>query len=476
MSGTVSGRVLKAMGLFGGVRMLQILFGVVRVKLLALWLGPAGVGLFGIFNNAVETVRTLAQLGLSSSSVREIASQPTASHRALIIAVVRRWAWILGLFGAVLMAAGAPVLSRWTFGSSDHTLAYMGLASVIFLLSVNSAGEAVLQGLGELRRLAKASVWGAGVGLILSVPMYYFWGLSSVVPSIIAYAGATCFFTLYFGPRGVRVKHQVSASETLSLGKRFIILGIYMTAADFIAQAMSYVFVAWLNVRGGDSEVGFYQAGYTVVNRYVGLIFAAIATEYYPRLARVAGSAMRLRVFVAHEMRLLLLLLFPAVLFLIALAPCIVNILYDSRFSSAVPFITIAMAGVVLRGVSYCMSYVILAKGDGHTFLMTESLSAVAGLALNIVCYRWWGIAGLGVSYTLWYLLYVIIIAWVYCIRYRQALPHRLVLFAALTLCLTVGAIIVASIISPLFLLIPAVISGLLSLRSLRRLLMNKRK
>ncbi len=107
---------------------------------------------------------------------------------------------------------------------------------------------------------------------------------------------------------------------------------------------------------------------------------------------------------------------------------------------------------------------------------MTESLSAVAGLALNIVCYRWWGIAGLGVSYTLWYLLYVIIIAWVYCIRYRQALPHRLVLFAALTLCLTVGAIIVASIISPLFLLIPAVISGLLSLRSLRRLLMNKRK
>lgn len=476
MSGSVSGRVLKAMGLFGGVRMLHILFGVIRVKLIALWLGPAGVGLFGIFNNAVDTVRSLSQLGLSSSSVREIASQPSQSLRALTVVVVRRWGWILGLAGAVLMAAGAPLLSRWTFGSSDHALAYMALASAIFLLSVNGVGEAVLQGLGELRRLAKASVWGAGVGLVVSIPLYYFWGLSSVVPSIIAYAGATCFFTLYFGPRGLGAPQPVSASETLSIGRRLIILGIYMTAADFISQAMSYVFIAWLNVRGGDSEVGFYQAGYTVVNRYVGLIFAAIATEYYPRLSRVAGSAMRLRVFVAHEMRLLLLLLLPAVLFLIALAPYVVNILYDSRFASSVPFITIAMAGVVLRGVSYSMSYVILAKGDGRTFLMTESLSAVAGLALNIICYRWWGMAGLGVSYTLWYLLYVIIIAWVYCVRYSQSIPPRLVLFVVLTLCLTVGAIVAASITSPLFMLIPAVISGLLSLRSLHRLLINKRK
>ena len=63
MSGSVSGRVLKAMAIFGGVRMLQIIFGVVRTKLIAIWLGPAGVGLFGIFNGAVDTVRTLSHAG-----------------------------------------------------------------------------------------------------------------------------------------------------------------------------------------------------------------------------------------------------------------------------------------------------------------------------------------------------------------------------------------------------------------------------
>ena len=69
----LSARILKAMGLFGGVQGVGILCSVVRVKLAALWLGPAGVALFGIFNGAVDMVRSFSQLGLRSSSVRDVA-------------------------------------------------------------------------------------------------------------------------------------------------------------------------------------------------------------------------------------------------------------------------------------------------------------------------------------------------------------------------------------------------------------------
>lgn len=471
MSDAVSGRVLKAMGLFGGVRMLQILFGVVRIKLVALWLGPAGVGLFGIFNNAVETVRALAQLGVPSSSVRGIATQNSPELRARMVTVVRRWGWLLGLFGAVLMAASAPLLSRWTFGSADRTLSYVALAAVIFLLSVSSAEEAVMQGLGQLRRLARSSLCGVAVGLAISAPMYYFFGLASVVPSIIACAVATCASTLWFSERGAGSSDVVTRRETLSLGKDIIVLGIYMTAADFITQALSYVFIAYLNGFGGDEEVGLYQAGYTVVNRYVGLIFTAVATEYYPRISSIVRFPRRLGVFVAHEMWLILLLLLPAVLFLISFAPLIVRLLYDSRFEAATPFITISMVGVIFRGVAYCMSYVILAKGDGHAFIVTESLSGVAGLVLNIVCYRAWGICGLGVSYTLWYLLYLVIIGFVYRVRYRLTVPRRITRAAIITVTFSVAAVVFTFVASSLLLLPVAVIVSAFSFRQLRHLL-----
>ena len=472
MSGSVSGRVLKAMAIFGGVRMLQIIFGVVRTKLIAIWLGPAGVGLFGIFNGAVDTVRTLSQLGMRSSAVRDIASQPSPAARSMMVGVVRRWGWMLGVFGAVLMAAAAPLLSRWTFGDGSHTLSYMALAGVLFFLSVANAEEAVMQGLGALGSLAKASVWGAVAGLVVSVPMYYFWGLDSVVPSIIAYSLATCVATACFRP-SVVPPSGLSMGETLSRGRRFIILGLYMTAADFTVQALSYVFIAWLNHRGGDTAVGFYQAGYTMVNRYVGLIFTALATEYYPRLASVVASRHRLNVYVGHEMMVILLMLLPAVTVFISLAPWIVRLLYDSQFTPIVPFITVAMAGVVLRGVSYCMSYVILAKGDGVTFLMTESLSGVAGLALNIVCYKEWGIAGLGVSYTLWYLLYVLIVGIAYRVRYRLTLPMRPLLFASLIFAITVGSIVLAGTVGSLAVLPIGIVAGAVSLVRLKGLIMQ---
>lgn len=472
MSGRVSAQVLKAMGIFGGVRMLHIIFGVIRVKLIAVLLGPSGVGLFGIFNGAVDTVKAVSQLGVRSSAVRDIAGASESSPTALstIVTVVRRWGVMLGVLGAVIMAVGAPWLSRLTFGSGEMTLHYIALAAALFFLSVAGAEEAVLQGSGELGRLAKASVWGVFFGLIVSIPMYFLWGIDSVVPSIIAFSAATCIAILRYRRRGVAAASPVSLGQTFEIGRRFIALGICMTAADFLAQAMSYVFVVWLNNRSGDGEVGLYQAGYTMVNRYVGLIFAALATEYYPRLVRVAASRRRLNAFVAHEMSVILLLLLPAVLLFISFAPWMVRLLYDSRFDAAVPFITIAMAGIVLRGVSYCMSYVILAKGDGVTFLITETVSAILGLGLNLVCYSEWGVAGLGVSYTLWYLLYVANIGIVYRYRYGLSLSSRLMVIATAMFVLVALSTIVALTVSSLWILPLALAAALVTLSRLRNL------
>jgi len=45
--------VMRAMTLFSGTRVLILLCSVVRIKLVALWIGAAGVGLFGIYNSFI---------------------------------------------------------------------------------------------------------------------------------------------------------------------------------------------------------------------------------------------------------------------------------------------------------------------------------------------------------------------------------------------------------------------------------------
>ena len=86
--------VLKAMGIFGGVQVLNILCSIIRTKLVALWIGPLGVGLFGLFNQALEMINIATNLGVRNSSVRDISQaveQRDSTLIARIVTVVRRW-------------------------------------------------------------------------------------------------------------------------------------------------------------------------------------------------------------------------------------------------------------------------------------------------------------------------------------------------------------------------------------------------
>ena len=412
------------MGLFGGVQVVGILCSIIRTKLVALWLGTVGVGLFGLFNNALEMLNTATTLGMRSSSVRDISQAHGSGNSTLIariVTVVRRWSLLLGLGGALLTVSLAPLLSRITFGDSDHIWGFVALSAAVLLLALTGGEQAVLQGTARLKRLASATMWGTTVGLAVSIPLFYFLRERSVLPSIIAYAlaGAIAMWLL----RNREYKPQpVTTRETWDMGRGFIKLGIYMTLGNFATIVAAYVFNAWLNQEAGTGEVGLFQAGYTLVNKYTGLVLTALGMEYYPRLARVAKRPMFLRAFVSQELHITMMVMAPIIALFILLRGTIVWLLYSSDFQVIVTYVSWGMVGTVFRALSWCLAFVILARGDGRTYLVTETLSAVVGLALNILFYSQWGLNGLGMSFVVWYVVYCVIVGVVYFGRYRLRL------------------------------------------------------
>ena len=220
------------------------------------------------------------------------------------------------------------------------------------------------------------------------------------------------------------------------MGRGFIVLGIYMTISAFAAMLASYIFMVYLNHEADVTTVGHYQAGYTLVNRYVGLIFTAIAMEYYPRLSQTIAHRGRCSTMVSHEIKITLWVLVAVIAVFISAKDLIITLLYAAEFKTIAPFITWAIVGMVFRAVSWCMAFVILARGDGKLYLITETSSAFIGLALNIVAFELWGLDGLGFAYILWYVIYTIIVASVYRYRYYMRLGKgivRLIIFATVT-------------------------------------------
>ena len=58
--------IVKTMGVFSGVQVISILVSVVRTKLVAIWIGAVGVGLFGVFNTVLDLLGNFAQMGMNT--------------------------------------------------------------------------------------------------------------------------------------------------------------------------------------------------------------------------------------------------------------------------------------------------------------------------------------------------------------------------------------------------------------------------
>ncbi len=443
--GNISRQIIKAMSVFGGVQAMTILCSVIRTKLVAVWIGPVGIGLFGLYNSAIDMITNISNLGIRSSSVRDISIKTehgTIAQVATIIAVVRRWTWVLGCIAALFTLSASSLLSQWTFGDTDHSWGFIALSAAIMLNAISNCEQSILQGTHRLRKLAQVSLWGTVTGLATSIPLFYFLREDSIVPSIILYSAALAFFAWIFRNKEyASMPVSLSLGETVAQGTGFVKLGFFMTLGSFLSLLSFYIFVAYLNHTSGAETVGHYQAGYTLVHRYAGLIFTSIATEYYPRLARVCQSKIRTGLFVSQENNIILSILAPLISVFLLFRQVIVNLLYSADFNTVIPFISYSCIGIVFQAISWCMAYVIVAKGKGKIFIITESISTVIGLMLHIAFYNLGGLDALGIAYTAWYIIYTIIVGIVYYITFGLSLHRSSLLTAAYAVAVTVATI-----------------------------------
>lgn len=428
-------QIFKATSLFGGVQVIQIILGIVRVKFVAILLGTAGVGIMGLLNAPLNLIISITGLGISFSAVRDISAANASGDQTKIsiaITILRRWSWFTGLLGAVITISLAPLLSQWTFGNSDYTWAFIWLSVTLLLQAISKGQSALLQGTRRLKDMAKSGVIGSVLGLITSIPLYYLFGLKGIVPAMIITALTSLYLSWYFSRR-VKVEDiELSYSETYTSGIQMARLGIFMTLAGFLASLSAYVLNAYISNRGGIDQVGLYNAGWGVVGQYTGIIFTAMATDYFPRLSAIQADDKKVKELVSQQGETALLIMTPLLTLLIITMPLVLRILYTPAFLPIVMFANLTVLGMHFKAISWAMGYVYLAKGNGQLFLALEVISGIIILVLNLLFYYLYGLNGLGISFILSYLLGMVlaysVLRWKYNFGFPKVFYGRLLI------------------------------------------------
>src|ERR1043166_1543523 len=170
------GQILKSSALIGGSSALNLAFGIVRTKAMALLLGPSGVGLIGLYSSIADLTRSVAGLGINSSGVRQIAEAVGSGDTERIartVLTLRRLAFLSGALGALLLVILCKPVSWLTFGDFKHAGAVALLALVAFFGDISAAQAALVQGMRRIGDLARLNILGALFGTVFSIVIVY---------------------------------------------------------------------------------------------------------------------------------------------------------------------------------------------------------------------------------------------------------------------------------------------------------------
>src|SRR5665647_1435368 len=120
--------IFKSTSLFGGVQVIIILVNIVRTKFVAILLGTAGMGTFGLLNSPLGVIASLTGLGISFSAIRDISEASGSGDEqrlARTIISFRRWVIFTGLLGMLATILLAPWSVSYTHLRAHETDSYL---------------------------------------------------------------------------------------------------------------------------------------------------------------------------------------------------------------------------------------------------------------------------------------------------------------------------------------------------------------
>lgn len=404
-------QILKATSIFGGAQVINILISIVRSKFIAVLLGPVGIGISGMLTATTGILAGLTNFGLGTSAVRDISSAYESGNNtriAIVAKVLNRWVWITGLLGMLVTLVFSPWLSFLSFGNYDYTYAFMILSITLLINQLNSGHLVVLQGSRKISFLAKANLTGSLMGLFTTIPMYYVWGIDGIVPALVIAACVSLFVSHYFKKKIGIEKVPVSQIRAIAEGKQMLKMGFLISMSGFMTLGFSYLVRLFISREGNVAEVGLYNAGFAIISTYVGLIFSAMGTDYYPRLSAVANDVNKANPTINHQIEIALIILGPVIVAFILFIHWIIQLLYSNQFLSINTMVVWAALGMLFKAVSWSIAFFFLAKGTSKLYFWNELITNIYLTFLNITGYYIWGLSGLGYSFVVAYLIYML--------------------------------------------------------------------
>lgn len=398
-------RIFNSSILMGGAQAISLVFAFIRSKLIAVLLGPAGIGINGILTGYSGNIFALAGWGLGTSSVRSI-SGAGEGFKAAKFAAAKKFGIQLCWFGLILSFVLFIPVAQLTFGNLNYSLEIFITGLGVPCLILTSIFTSLLQAHGQTKSLAKIQIITAFISLVLGLPLIYFFKTTGIALALLITAVApllaTWKFSKVYQPEPVPV-NPLDLKQLRKMGTVVMVTGL---TSQLSAYAIRYLLVDGMGI----SAAGFYQAAWAISGALPGFIFSAMGTDFFPRVA-AAEDENKARELSEHQILAALILALPFLAGMLTMGKETIHLLYSNQFDESIPLLSWLTWAVFLRLVSWPLGYWLLARGSSKTIIILDCANSILPVVMTFFLIPYFGLIGTAIATIAAQAIYLIIMS-----------------------------------------------------------------
>jgi polysaccharide transporter, PST family len=407
----------------------RILTSILLNKVIAVYVGPAGYGVIGQFQNLVGIVTTLASGGVNTGVTRYTAEYVGAAERQRAVWSTASGLGLIGaaICGLALVLAREP-LAQWALGDATHSTVFIWLATSLAFLVLNGLMLAILTGRKAVRSLVLANIAGSLISAALATILVSSRGLGGALIAVATSQAVAFVVTVLVFRRGANLSFGALFGRIKPAVARQLGAYAVMAAIAALATPLAQLFIRdRLALELGWVQVGLWQALWKISELHLMLLTTTLSVYLLPRFAEIQ-DANELAREVRTGYRFVLPLSMATCLSIYVLRVPLVQGLLTAEFLPLVGLMGVQLVGDMLKINSWVMAYTMVSHAMTYAFIVTEICFALLLGASTVLMAQAWGLAGAAGAYALTYALYWLVVAFVFrrlLARLRSRTPQQ---------------------------------------------------
>lgn len=350
-------KILKSVLMLGSSQVAVTVLTIVRNKILAVILGPAGVGIFAQLQSVQNFISGLVPMGMQTGLLVYLAKY-RATDRSRVAAYVRSASIVLGAVSVITVAACLVLIkpiTGWTF--KDQTLApllFLAIAGVPFLIQFQLWSTYLQAGL-EFKAYSKINAMTSVASLLVVGPLVLVWkqhgaAVSLLVTACLYYLIAKMYANRSMGPElRAAIREAKFELDVLKNLLQFTFANLWPTV---LWLALPIIVRTQIIADAGFRANGIYQAMFLFYNQYLGMFINAITTYSTAKISQLTETS-EINKEVNASLKISILINTLAILALLLIRDFAVLLFFSRKFTDAIGLFPWPMVAAFFRFMAF---------------------------------------------------------------------------------------------------------------------------